>query len=290
MYGKLLLLSKVSNALLLSTLILCGQSQAITKNCSVNITPQQPIEWPKIIHTQTLSPELWVTIKTIKEWVDQEKIVFLDVRRQANTPLLGALSLPLAHIQNSVYLKQRKIVLIGDGFDQIELEHVYINLKAVGFNQVYALIDGINADLTQLKQLSYATKRYTEISPEQFLLASRTQQWQLISWNLPQQDSQKLPITPTEHWISTASTSSFIKQLVSARQVTKPLSKILIITQNQHTNQQLQKLLLDNDMTLEVLWIKGGMDGYKHYVEQHNNILINMGIPLENQCNKGFKD
>lgn len=276
-------------------LMICASINAFAANCNLNTEvhfERKLIKWPQITQQTSITPELWVSVDDIKQWTDIDNVFWLDVRQKSKVdkfPLYGALAISLENVQDRLFLKHKPIVLIGDGFDQIELEQTSIKLKKAGFKFVYALIDGIRADFKKLNHLLSNFNVNNELTPEEFLMASRVTQWNIITWDLDPEEIQKIPVKIMEQWgpsdASLSEFSQYLQSITKNKQQNNSLSKTLIITKDSKANQRLQKLLQTSTYPYPLFWIKGGMNYYQHFIEQQNKILMNMETSLQSKCN-----
>lgn len=272
--------------LLLSTLFssysLSGET---TLNCSGPDRPvitDTPLVWPHIKQKVPLTQSCWVSLKQAKEWQEQDNAIWVDVRSTQKKQALfleGALDIPLTALFHSHILRHNHIVMVGDGFDQPELDKACLQLREAGFEHVYALQGGIQAQM----QLS------DEITPEELLFGVRAAPWTLITWDIRHQDIQKLPEKPAEQWFSAEGNLSLLSQRINAHANAKShketAAKIVVITADNETNQDLKSLLQRQGAITNVLWLQGGLQAYQNYIQQQHSIQMNTGLSLQRSCN-----
>ena len=269
-------------------------SNGITLNCNGpdrSIIGGTPITWPHIAQKAELTPSFWINAEQVRQWTEQDSLIWIDVRsavKKKASSLNNALDISLQSIKDKSFLHSERIILVGDGFDQPELDLTCRQLREAGFENVYVLQGGADAK-RQLENPSFNRRPlFTDITPEELLSGGRATSWTLIAWDLHPDDIRKLPEQPTEQWFSAEGNLSLLTQrILSHSQIMKGKNEqagIVIVTANNNANQQLKSLLQQHGATTPTLWLQGGMQAYKNHVEQQHNIRTNTGLSLKRSC------
>lgn len=289
--------TKSGTAALLLGILFSSQSVSneITLNCNGSdrsIVSGTPIIWPHIKQKVELTSSFWINGAQAQQWLEQGDLIWIDVRsaiKKKASPLDNALDISLQSIKDKSFLHNERIVLVGDGVDQPELDLACRHLRDAGFENAYVLQGGVDAKRRLEKQSSFSRQAFfTYITPEELLAGSRATSWTLIAWDLHSDDIQKLPEQPTEQWFSAEGNLSLLVQRILSHSQTKKSkgaqAGIVMITANNNANQQLKSLLQQHGTTTPILWLQGGMQAYQNYIEQQHNIRTNTGLSLKRSC------
>lgn len=268
-----------------------AMSDEATPDCNASdrlVASSKPLVWPHVKQKATLTPSCWVDAMQVEAWRQERDLVQVDVRSSVKKrirPLDDALDVALSSLLDKTFLRDSRVILIGDGFDQPELDRACLQMREAGFSETYALQDGVQAKLAESSGVS---GKFGEITPAELLSGSRAIPWKLVAWDLSVDDIQKLPEKPAEQWFSAEGNLSLLAERIEQlsqvkRSQTAPV-KIVIVTDNDKTNRGLQSLLQQHGVTADTLWLQGGMQAYQHYIQQQHDIRINTGLSLKRSC------
>lgn len=244
-----------------------------------------PLVWPRAQQKTALTPSCWVSAAQVDAWQQSHNVVWVDVRSRLKKqayPLEGSLDIALISLQDQTFLRDKRIVMVGDGFDQPELDRACRELREAGFQRVYALQDGVKTRSTQ------RADNIDVITPAELLAGSRATSWKIIAWDLSAADIATLPEKPAEQWFSAEGNLSLLSQRIGElsqpkRGQTAP-TKIVIVTAEDKTNRQLRSLLQQHSPISNLLWLQGGVQAYQHYIQRQHDIRINTGLSLQRSC------
>lgn len=269
---------------LLVTLGILGantHAQEIQRECQqVDMTkispPQkgQPESWPFFEEKYALNSKCWVSFEdTI---FSDQKVVLVDVRNVKEVqehPLHDVLAMPLHAIQDDIGLRDKKVVLVGTGFDQVSLNQACIQLRQSGADAV-ALSGGaralVNTPWGENSGISFA-----QITPEEFLMGSRTIPWELMTMGLDGEQVVHLPQKPLAQEAS-ENAGLFNNQL-------NHHIEYVLIAPDEKSTRALQQSIGKSGIS-NTVWLKGGIQAYEEYIEEQYRIRIHAEQPLIRPC------
>ncbi len=121
--------------------------------------------------------------------------VIVDVRsdfRKSQVRIPGVVSLPLRAVARRAEWKERKLILLGDGLDEIDLQREAAGLKAAGFQSVNVLDGGVPAWLAAGGKAEGTTSAQREVSivraGEVLASSQRGQPWIVV---VPSESDEK---------------------------------------------------------------------------------------------------
>ncbi|WP_392562467.1 rhodanese-like domain-containing protein [Orbus sturtevantii] len=263
---------------------LCGDVFAnVTHDCQENAQyhKQHLIDWPKNQFKQPIDKEYWLTIKQAKSLPND--VVWVDVRSkltQINNSL-NILIIPLNQLENTHFLFDKTVVLIGTGFDQVLINNAINTLKVKGFKHLFALSGGIRV-WHELQQPKITIS--DEILPEEFLLGGESITWHVITVGLTTTEINTLPEKPLKRL-------DLSKQSILALNHFLPIEAIkndafiryVLIAPNEQIT-----LLLKRQLSIpeshNLVWLKGGLSNYQYYIQQQTNLINNAEQSLSKPC------
>lgn len=107
-----------------------------------------------------------INTETIKK---RQNILFVDVRGKqifSKKHILNSINVPLSLIKTQLFLKNRKIILIGNGWNEQALLDEFTSLEKSGFNSVTVLAGGI-ISWFKIKK-SESKKDLISLTPKEF--------------------------------------------------------------------------------------------------------------------------
>lgn len=233
-----------------------------------------------VSYQQSLDSSCWIKYSEIAQLYEATAWRWIDVRTRAAQkalPLDGLLTIPLHTLTNQQWLQQQPILLVGTGFDQVELNKVCTQVKQAGFKTVYALKGGAYV-------LAQSHSQQHEITAEQYWFGSMIGSWKTVVIDLTDLDLQHLPSKPFKQFVSsTDNIQLMIQQILSQLTDTSPI-QLVLITKDQSTTQQWQQLLNTITTSKRIVWLQGGIQNYNYYIEQQQSIRSNAGKTFTRPC------
>lgn len=138
----------------------------------------------------------------------------------------------------------------------------------------------VEEKLIKWPQITYQTT----INPELWINVDDVEQWSHINnvfW-LDVHQMSKIETFPLQGTLA-ISLNKVQYRFFKKRQYSNSSSRILIITEDSKTNQQLQILFQTSYAQHSLLCIKGEMNYYQRFIEQQNKMFMNMGTPLQSK-------
>lgn len=86
-----------------------------------------------------------VGIQRAREWLDQPQTLLIDVRRRDAAPLPESLAIPLYAVKAKRYLRERRLILIGDSASVPKLLNECAVLRRAGFADTWVAAGGIES-------------------------------------------------------------------------------------------------------------------------------------------------
>lgn len=275
------------NKLLLSFIILficCPASANKIQDCQIDVEnyTNLPISWPSNQHKESLDAALWLTIEQARDL--SNNVVWVDIRTnlsQTNNRL-DMLKIQLHQLEQKDFLFDKTVVLVGTGFDQQIINDTIKSLKKnSNFKHLFALLGGIRS-WNQLKQQNLIISDV--ITPEEFLLGGKTINWQVITIGLTPQDIKTLPEEPIITFDLSFESNLVITDLIGNEFTNNDaFIRYVLITPNEQIS-----LILKNRLNLAksngIVWLKGGLSDYQHYVKQQIQFINHKGKSLSKPC------
>lgn len=254
----------------------------VINSCQSNTSLDQKIliRWPKNEHKKIIDKSFWLTIEQVHNL--KKDIDWIDVRpklAKANNPL-NLLSFPLNQLETP-FLFDKTVVLVGTGFDELEINNTIKVLREKGFNNFFALLGGIRT-WNILKKANLDISE--QITPEEFLLGGKTINWQVITIGLTQQEFNILPEKPIRQFnLSEESILELRKFLSYFHTNSDAFIRYVLITPNEQITLAL-KFKLNLYKSNNIVWLKGGLVNYQHYIQLQTNLINNTGKSLTMPC------
>lgn len=246
------------------------------------------LQWPLNGQKNVLNSDNWLSIKDLSS-NELNHIVWVDVRtksERSKASLSNALNLSVHELTNANFLKDKKVIVIGNEFDQANLDSTVNQLKMKGFKSIYALQGGAR----EWSILHHHTSSVSnEISAKDLLLGSKTIDWQVITLGISADDKEKLPEKITNSFVLSEQAIKEFIQFINNTQLTNHsfISVVLVATDDQ-TTKQLQQRLQPYLASTQIVWLHGGIENYQNYIKQQQQIIANKGRKLIRPCGLTF--
>ena len=264
------------------TLIFAQDISACQSNISDSVISPEAIKWPDNRNKQQLDKNFWLTMNEISK-KQPDNIILVDVRSGIKEKISGLnmLTIPLNQISEARFLMDKNVILVGSGFDQIPINQTINYLRKKGFKRIFALTGGIYAWDNQQKSVLL---RQQEISPEEFLSGGKTIHWQIISIGLNTEQVSALPEQPVKQFAFTQNTVSELNQFMQKKFTNKDIfiHYVLVGANEQDIKSLQQQIKLNN--SANIVWLRGGIIAYQHYVQQQINLINHTGKSLSRPC------
>ncbi|KES13785.1 Rhodanese-related sulfurtransferase [Snodgrassella alvi SCGC AB-598-P14] len=264
------------------TLIFAQDISVCQSNISDPVISPEAIKWPDNRNKQQLDKNFWLTMNEISK-KQPDNIILVDVRSGIKEKISGLnmLTIPLNQISEARFLMDKNVILVGSGFDQIQINQTINYLRKKGFKRIFALTGGIYAWDNQQKSVSL---RQQEISPEEFLSGGKTIHWQIISIGLNTKQVSALPEQPVKQFAFTQNTVSELNQFMQKKFTNKDtfIHYVLVGANEQDIKLLQQQIKLSK--SANITWLRGGIIAYQHYVQQQTNLINHTGKSLYRSC------
>lgn len=245
---------------------------------------QQPVavNWPQNHVKQPLDHKYWLSIKALSQpqWQDA---VWVDIRTVAVQQETGLkmLAVPLSRLSSADFLADKTVILVGTGFDELQINQTIKNLRKKGFNHVYALSGGF---FVWEKVQNHNKPNLQEISALEFLSGGQSIQWQVISIGLNSSQLNTLPELPAKQFSLAQISSPELKQyIIQGDNRNDAFIRYVLVSPDEHTLRLLQRQMsfAEND---HIVWLQGGLAAYQQYIQQQNNLMNHAGQSLSRPC------
>lgn len=281
----------VFKILLLLVIVSCVNSYGQDLNdclASIGNNKITAVKWPHIDNKQKLNDGYWITSKQFL-YQPRKDILWVDIRSKADkktVPLAGVISLSVVELESTDFLFEKNLVLIGTGFDQLQIDIAINQLRKVGFKRIFALAGGVRA-WSSLNQQKISL--VDEISAEQFLLGSKIISWKVIAIGLTDKEIATLPEKPFKQLSLSNNSFKEIAQFIKDEQLTNDqFISLVLVTSDIKTLQQLKQQLQPYLLSEQVVWLQGGFHNYQNYIEQQHKVIASKGSNLSRPCGIAF--
>lgn len=240
------------------------------------------ISWPDNRNKQPLDKKNWLTIQQLSQQQLQHA-VWVDVRSGIKDKESGLdmLAIPLHQLSGAQFLFDKPVILLGSGFDQLSVNQAINRLRKKGFKHIFALNGGIY-EWQKLHQP--AQSRQQEISAEEFLSGGKTIHWQIITLGLNAEQLATLPEQPVKQFALTQITASALNQFIrNNAKSSDDFIRYVLISPDEQTLKRLQQQISFAD-SANVIWLRGGIAAYQHYVQQQTKLIKHAGQSLSRPC------
>lgn len=286
---RMLLLLKISIFLWIISFTCISKSyEKDTTSCQLEITDKLSFQWPHNNNKVTLNQDNWLTIEQLST-IESKKVIWIDIRTKSErniTPLNNAFIIPITELANAAFLKDGIAILVGNAFDQLYLDKNISQLRQQGITNIFALMGGIRA---WNNSVNATAKIPTEISPKEFLLGSKTIDWQIISFGLSDEDLKKLPEKVTKSFaVTERAIQEFIAFITNNKLTNSSFITTILVSIDKTTTKQLQQRLQPYLSSTQIVWLHGGVENYQNYLKQQQNIIASKGRNLIRPCGLTF--
>lgn len=259
-----------------------------TTSCQLEITDKPSFQWLHNNDKVTLNQDNWLTIEQLST-IESKKVIWIDIRTKSErsiTPLNNAFIIPITELANASFLKDGIVILVGNAFDQLNLDKNISQLRQQGITNIFALMGGIRA---WSNSVNATAKIPTEISPKEFLLGTKTIDWQVISFGLSDEDLKKLPEKVTKSFaVTEQAIQEFIAFITSNEVTNSSFITTILVSIDKTTTKQLQQRLQPYLSSTQIVWLHGCVENYQYYLKQQQNIIASKGRNLIRPCGLTF--
>lgn len=217
----------------------------------------------------------------------------LDIRPHhaaRNIGIAEALKIPLADLATRTFLKDRSLVLVGSGKNDLEIATACVELKKAGFAQVKVLSGGLRAWHGSGQLLVTEPLGLREL----YLIESRDFH-NLLTYAVPVialfnsfDDSLKLKsgVMPLSLGKNIKTAGEKLKEIhaKSSRALITPHLPLVVVPQNNREAEDLQSLIIQSGIKNTVI-LKDGALGYTRFLAEQESIQANANTPLIRPCN-----
>lgn len=273
----------IAGILFVSSVRILAQELSVCLNDKPDLA-QQPVavSWPQNHHKQPLDKKYWLSIAALNQprWQDA---VWVDIRSGAVQQETGLqmLAIPLNRLIGADFLAQKTVILVGSGFDELEINQTIKRLRKKGFNHVYALSGGF---FIWEKLQNHNKPNQQEISAQQFLSGGKSIHWQIISIGLNLQQLHTLPEQPAKQFDIAQISASALKQYIrQGANRNDAFIRYVLVCPDEHTLRLLQRQMSFAENN-HIVWLQGGLVAYQQYIKQQNNLINHAGQSLSRPC------
>jgi hypothetical protein len=252
------------------------------------------LNWPQLPKRMPLNEKCWISFEQLKT-THLADVTWIDVRPATADSLTieGTLAISLGALANSASLKDKRLVLIGDGYDRLTLDRACTDLAVRGFYSVSVLLGGA-PELLRQRAIGQRNIHSDDISPQEFWSGSLAIPWRTIAIGLTPEQIQRLPQAPAAtfqmpndtmhnlHEQLLASISHLRQEVLGEQPLSEP-TPIILIAADTDATQQL-RVLLEHNLPTGTLWLSGGLSAYESYIQRQLQISAHSGRPLISPC------
>lgn len=240
----------------------------------------EPVRNPASIATVEFklpNPSFAISVESVvKQLRDtQEKMILIDVRSKSEFEkfrIPGSINIPLFAIKTKTFLKSKSLLLVNEGYNPDQLEQECERLKKAGFN-VRFLYGGFNAWKEQGYALDgdvFAQSGLNRMPAQSLFAEKENKHWIVIDISAPR-DPQTSALIPQSMSIPYTTTHEETFMLVLEETLTphenNPFISIVIVDEFGEQYDHIEKAVQNTDIN-NVFFLKGGLEGYKKFIDQ----------------------
>jgi rhodanese-related sulfurtransferase len=229
-------------------------------------------------------PALVISVeKVLQKLKEKREIILIDVRNSKEYEqfrIPGSINIPLFAIKTKIFLKTKPLVLINEGHSYSQLEQEGRSLRDSGFT-----VSILNGGLHHWKQKGaplegdvFAQRELNKISPQIFFTEKDYENWIVIDVS-QSEESEAYNLFPHGiHIPYSDEPEQFISKLkdIIGKRTGDPFLSILICDENGEHYEKIEKLIQKASIN-SVLYLKGGIEGYRTFLQQQVSIWKGKG-------------
>ena len=274
---------------------LSGATAAATSNlsCQANEadssaqSPINPVSVSRLAISDAQLERCGKPDNAIKRLIQSKHVHIVDVRPSESyrrLHLSDSLNIPEHSIKVKGFLKDRPLLLVGDGHNDLQLFNTCLSLLHAGFKDVAVMEGGIMRWYSSLnrEQTEITQPTLPKVDPREAFVALREGQWIIVTALGPESKRglEVQALFPEQSIIT-------IDQIIDQKDEITDKSKYLIIGENENTYKQIAERLLNSSReTSATYWLDGGISEYSRFVNNRALLLARLrrGPPKQAGC------
>ncbi len=223
-------------------------------------------------YDNSLAVSVESVLQNLKE---KQQVTLIDVRNEKEYEEIripGSVNIPLFAIQTKAFLKTSNLILLNEGYSYSSLEQECKRLRNSGFTSVAIL----NGGLTYWKEKGgvlegnvFKQKELNKVPPGKFFAERNYKNWILIDVSETRETKTNHLLPQGVHIPYTNNSEEFVAKIKTAMGQPKQDSflPVLILNKNGQDYEEIERLLR-NAGTRTTFFLKGGLDGYKTFLQK----------------------
>ncbi len=233
------------------------------------IPDQLPVSTPRKRHL-----DYTISVESVQHRLKEgQNIVLVDVRSKKAFEAFsvpGSLNIPLFAIKTKPFLKSQLLVLLNEGYNELELERECEQLADSGFN-----VRILNGGLYYWKQKGgslkgdpFSQKELSKMPPSVFFVEQHDGTWLVIDVTSPKSPEANGLIPSAISVPFSGNTREFVSSLMKILAADKNSQEcsLLLFNNKGEKYDNIEKCL--HDAGLNAFFLKGGIQAYKGFLER----------------------
>jgi len=220
----------------------------------------------------------------------RQEILFVDIRNKEAFDRLripGSIHVPLYALKTKPFLKDKPLVLVGEGYPNFALEQLCKDVRAAGFNKTSILNGGLRSWIQKKGPIegdAFAAHEVSRVPPKVFLAQKDAPAWLVITVS-DSGTSSSQPLIPgavplplqggPQKFVST------LKTILSSKPGSPQVS-ILVCDERGESYESIEIALQQQEIH-KVFYLKGGLEAYRAF-RQQQSLLAQPGRGEVKQC------
>jgi len=198
-------------------------------------------------------------------------LIVVDIRPEKEFNLYnipGSVNMPPFAVKTRTYWKDKKILLVNDGYSYRKLDSLCADLRKSGFNQVSVLDGGVTAWRKNIAPSRNAPPggRLETITPARLLPEAAYRHWKVLDLTEEASrlggDEKHLEVTRIEKSIQEK-----IRKLSSGKPADRASGLVLVVTGDGKAYPKLARTI-DKYIQVPVFYLKGGVKAYRDFLNR----------------------
>jgi len=227
-------------------------------------------------------------------WQDAADLMVVDVRRVDDflrVRIPGSVNLPLHAVKTKAFLKERKILLVGEAYANEEMEKTCAMLREEGFSSVRFLDGGLNGWSVTGRHLAgdqLAAQRLRRLSPQEFERVVRNPEWLVVDVSSTGSSGDGDPEPASLSIPFTGGSKQFEEQLRRAAEAHRArFGRVYVLLADRDASRQPQLERAMASLAIEHLYsLDGGLEAYRAERAKHKAMLAAAGRPACRECGR----